>query len=296
MRRGTYSIVARDPPSGSLGVAVHSHWFSVGPVVAWARAGVGAVATQSVVDRAYGPRALARVDAGEAADHALSGLVDADELADVRQVAVVDARGRVAVHTGERCLAEAGHVAGEGFSCQANMMARPGLPEAMAETFAAAEGPLAERLLAALEAAEAAGGDVRGRQSAALVVVPASGESWAREVDVRVDDHADPVTELGRLLVLQRAYALAEEGDALAGEGSHDEAAARYVAAADLAPGSDELSFWAGLGLAQAGDLPAGAARVRSAQEQNPGWAVLLERLGPDMAPSAAAVRAVLRS
>lgn len=294
MRRGTYSIVARDPGSGSLGVAVHSHWFSVGPVVAWARAGVGAVATQSVVERGHGPRALARMEAGEAADHALRGLVDADELADVRQVAGVDVHGRVAVHTGERCIAEAGHVAGEGFSCQANMMRRPGVPAAMAETFAAAEGPLAERLLAALEAAEAAGGDVRGRQSAALVVVPGSGEGWRREVDVRVDDHPEPVSELGRLLVLARAYALAEEGDTLAGRGDHDEAARRYLAAAALAPGSDELQFWAGLGLAQAGDVAGGVTRVRAAARENPGWTALLARLEPDMAPSAAAVRAAL--
>lgn len=293
-RRGTYSIVARDPASGALGVAVHSHWFSVGSVVSWAEAGVGAVATQSVAEPAYGPGTLARLRGGEAADHALDGLLSADELAAVRQVAAVDVGGRVGVHTGARCIAEAGHVAGEGFASQANMMARPGVPEAMAEAFAASSGPLPERLLGALEAAEGAGGDVRGRQSAALVVVPAEGEAWRREVDLRVEDNEDPVTELGRLLVLHRAYALAAQGDELAGAGRHAEASERYERAAALAPGSDELVFWAGLGAAQAGDVERGAARVREVVARDPRWRDLLDRLEPDMAPSAEAVRRAL--
>src|SRR4051812_8253363 len=173
LRIGTYSIVARDAVSGDLGVAVHSHWFSVGSIVSWARPGAGAVATQSVAEPAYGPGALDRLAAGDAgAADVLAELLRADALAHVRQVAVVDARGEVAVHTGNGCIPFASHVAGDGFACQANMMGAGGVPEAMAAAFRAARGELPERLVAALEGAERAGGDVRGRQSAALVVVP----------------------------------------------------------------------------------------------------------------------------
>jgi uncharacterized Ntn-hydrolase superfamily protein len=294
MRRGTYSVVALDEATGALGVAVHSHWFSVGAMVTWARAGVGAVATQSIVEPAYGPRALERLAAGEAPPPALDALLADDDQAAARQVAVLDAAGRVAVHTGERCIEFAGHVAGEGFSCQANMMARPGVPEAMAEALAAEPGPLPERLLATLDAAEAAGGDVRGRQSAALLVVPATGEGWERAVDLRVEDATDPLGEMRRLLSLHRAYEEAEAGDGLTAEGRYEEAGAAYLAAATLAPESDELLFWAGLGAAQAGDLDGGVARVREAAERHPGWLDLLDRLASDIAPSAEAVRAAL--
>jgi len=296
MRHGTYSIVARDRESGELGVAVQSHWFSVGSVVSWAEPGAGAVATQSIADPSYGPRALERLRAGEPASEALPALVAPDALRELRQVAVVDAAGRVAVHTGERCIAHAGHVTGEGFSCQANMMAAPGVPEAMAAAFTDGAGrPLTDRLVAALEAAEAAGGDVRGRQSAALLVVRGDGEPWRRAVDLRVEDHVDPLAELRRLLRLHRAYALAEEGDELSGAGEFDAAAERYRAAAELAPEADELQFWAGLGIAQAGDLDGGAARVREAMAHGSGWRELLDRLPPELAPAAAAVRARLR-
>jgi uncharacterized Ntn-hydrolase superfamily protein len=295
MRRGTYSIVARDPSTGALGVAVHSHWFSVGSMVPWAEPGLGAVATQSLIEPAYGPRALARLRAGEAAHPALAALVAADAEADVRQVAVVDAGGEVAVHTGGRCIPAAGHITGGDFSCQANMMARAGVPEAMADGFTRAAGvPLAQRLLAALDAAEAAGGDVRGRQSSALLVVPAEGEPWRRVTDLRVEDHPEPLAELRRLEVLHRAYREAGQGDALAALGRHAEAAARYRAAAALAPASDELLFWAGLGQARDGDVEGGAARVAQAIARQPGWADLLARLAPDLAPSAAAVRRAL--
>src|SRR3954452_12441722 len=187
MRKGTYSIVARDPATGELGVAVQSHWFSVGSVVSWARAGVGAVATQSVAEVAYGPRTLDRLGARGGAQSAARAELDADPSARVRQVAVVDARGRIAVHTGEDCIPHAGHESGEAFSCQANMMARETVPPAMAAAFRAAEGPLADRLMAARQAAEGEGGDVRGRQSAAMVVVPAEGDAWATRVDLRVE-------------------------------------------------------------------------------------------------------------
>jgi uncharacterized Ntn-hydrolase superfamily protein len=296
LRIGTYSIVARDPVSGDLGVAVHSHWFSVGSVVSWARAGVGAVATQSVAEPDYGPRVLDALEReGAAATPALRRLLDADPLRTVRQVAAVDARGTVAVHTGEDCIPMAGHVTGDGFSCQANMMAEEGVPEAMAGAFeAAGELPLAERLVAALEGAERAGGDVRGRQSSALVVVPSKGDPWRRSTDLRVEDHPDPVTELGRLLVLSRAYTLAGEADELLAEGRSEEAGRKYRRAAELAPGSDELLFWAGLAMAGSGDVARGAEAVRRAADAHPGWLVLLDRLSPEFAPAGDVVRQAL--
>ncbi len=293
-RIGTYSIVARDPDSGELGVAVQSHWFSVGSVVSWARAATGAVATQSVAEPAYGTLLLDRLAAGAEPEAALAQLVGSDELAAVRQVALVDTLGRVATHTGRDCIPHAGHVTGDGFSCQANMMAEPGVPEAMAAGFESTEGTLADRLLAALRAAEAAGGDVRGRQSAALVVAPATGDGWQRTCDLRVEDSADPIGELARLIVLDRAYRMAGEADELLGEGRADAAGALYERAAELAPESDELLFWAGLSQAQQGDVEGGAATVRRAADVHAGWLVLLDRLSPDFAPAGAAVRAAL--
>src|SRR3954449_8184974 len=202
MRHGTYSIVALDPTTGELGVAVQSHWFSVGPLCAWARAGIGAVATQSVVEPAYGPNALDRLADGVPAQQALGELLAADPLQAVRQVAVIDVRGQLAVHTGPDCIAHASHVTGVHHSAQANMMAGETVPQAMSDAFQRSTGLLQDRLMAALEAAEGEGGDVRGRQSAAMIVVPAEGEPWRRTVDLRVEDSPNPLAELKRLLVL----------------------------------------------------------------------------------------------
>jgi uncharacterized Ntn-hydrolase superfamily protein len=291
----TYSLVARDASTGELGVAVQSHWFSVGSVVTWAAPGVGAVATQSVPGPGHGPRLLDALRAGTAPAEALAEVLDGDEAADVRQTAVVDARGAVAVHTGPGCMPDAGHATGDGFSCQANIMRSDAVWGAMAEAYTASAGvPLAERLLAALDAAEAAGGDARGRQSAALVVVPASGEPWDRTVDLRVEDHREPLAELRRLVVLHGAYVLAGEADELMGEGRHDEAGERYAEAARRAPGNGELVFWAGLAAVQLGDEAAGLEQVRRSFDLNPNLPDLLARLGPDVAPSAAQVRAAL--
>jgi uncharacterized Ntn-hydrolase superfamily protein len=293
-RRGTYSIVARDPHSGELGVAVQSHWFAVGPIVPWVRPGVGAVATQSIAEPAYGPRALDGLAAGSRARAALDELVADDELARFRQVALVDAHGNAAAFTGEGCIAYAGHREGREYSAQANMMASPEVWPAMAHAFEAATGPLARRLLAALHAAEAHGGDARGRQSCALVVAPAHGEAWQRTVDLRVDDHPEPLAELDRLLDLSDAYTLATEGDDLVGQGRHEEAGERYRSASALAPGNHELLFWAGLAAAQAGDLPTALERVREAIRPQPGWRELLDRLDAEIAPGAPAVREAL--
>ncbi|QEC47117.1 DUF1028 domain-containing protein [Baekduia soli] len=294
VRTGTYSIVARDPDTGELGAAVQSHWFSVGSIVTWARPGVGAVVTQSIAEPAYGPRLLDALAAGAAPQAALDALLADDGAAGYRQIAVVGPAGGPAVHTGPACIAFAGHATGDGFSAQANMMASEEVWPAMARAFAAAAGPLPARLMAALRAAEAAGGDARGRQSAAMVVVPASGEPWQRTVDLRVEDHPEPLDELARLLVLHDAYALATEGDDLTGEGRHAEAAERYRAAAALAPGNHELLFWAGLAEFTQGDREAGLAKVRKAVALQPGWRELLGRLGPDIAPGAGAVHAAL--
>jgi uncharacterized Ntn-hydrolase superfamily protein len=288
---GTYSIVALDPATGEIGAAVQSHWFSVGSRCTWARPGVGAVATQSVVEPAHGPNALDRLAQGDDAATALAAVLATDPLARVRQVGVVDARGRVAVHTGADCIEESGHATGEHWACQANMMARATVPGAMSDAFAAAGGDLADRLLIALEAAEAEGGDLRGRQSAALLVAAAHGEPWRARIDLRVEDHRDPVAELWRLRALQRAYELAGEADERMGEGRAEEAAAMYVRASELAPQSDELLFWAGLTIAQHGDVAAGADAVRRAADVHPGWLTLLDRLSPEFAPAGEAVR-----
>jgi uncharacterized Ntn-hydrolase superfamily protein len=294
VRRGTYSIVARDPDTGEVGAAVQSHWFSVGSIVTWARPGVGAVATQSIAEPAYGPRLLDALAEGEDAGAALEQLLAADEAARFRQVAVITPAGAPAVHTGPGCIGFAGHVAGGDFTVQANMMASEAVWPAMAAAFTAAQGPLARRMLAALRAAEAAGGDARGKQSSAMVVVPAEGEPWRRTVDLRVEDHPEPLDELERLLGLRDAYNLATEGDDLTGEGRHAEAAERYRAASALAPDNHELLFWAGMAEFAHGDRDAGLATVRRAIELQPGWRELLGRLEPDVAPDAAALRRAL--
>jgi uncharacterized Ntn-hydrolase superfamily protein len=294
MRAGTYSIVARDRESGELGVAVQSHWFAVGSVVTWASPGVGAAATQSVAEVAHGPNTLARIADALDVEGAIAAVLADDALARFRQVGAVDSHGNVAAHTGEGCIPYAGDVQGDGFSCQANMMSTATVPGAMAAAYRAAEGDLAERLLSALDAAEAEGGDVRGRQSAALLVVPAEGESWRTRFDVRVDDHPEPLAELRRLVRLARAYELAERGDEALARGEREEATRLYVGATELAPEADELVFWAGLGVA-GDDLERGAELVRRAAGVKQSWLELLERLPDELEPNAAAVREALR-
>lgn len=271
-------------------MAVQSHWFSVGPIVAWARAGVGAVATQGNVEVSYGPLALDLLAGGLDAPQALAQLVAQDHSEASRQVAIVDARGGVAAHTGSGCIPVAGHLIADGISCQANIMDNQLVVPAMLEGFRSAEGSLTTRLLTALDAAELAGGDLRGRQSAAILVVPAAGDYWETAVELRVEDHPDPLEELRRLARLHDAYAIAGAGDQLASEGRHDEAARRYQQAHELAPESDELRFWSGLGAVQVGDWEGGLAQVRSAIAINSGWRSLLARLPAEAAPAARAV------
>jgi len=278
----TYSIVARDDRSGELGVAVQSHYFAVGALVSWAEAGVGAVATQSVVEPAYGPRGLDLMRDGTSAPEALRRLLVDDELEAVRQVALVDRYGRVAAHTGPRCIREAGHRVADGVSAQANIMARTTVPDAMGTAYHAARGNLADRLLAALEAAEREGGDLRGRQSAAMVVVaPKAGGSAAEDtlVDLRVDDHREPVAELRRLLELSRAYARVEVGDELAAAGELDGALSEYATAHAEQPGNAELAFWHGVALALNGREHEARGPLDQAFRENAGWRELLRRL-----------------
>ena len=291
----TYSIVARDPSSGQLGVAVQSHWFSVGPIVPWAQAGVGALATQANAEVAYGPQGLELLRQGLGAREALDRLLAADPGASGRQVAIVDAYGSVATHTGSLCIPFAGHATGDAVSCQANIMASERVWPAMLEAFNSASDALAARLMAALDAGELAGGDLRGRQSAAILVVPPQGTPSQAIVSLRVEDHPEPLAELRRLLRLHEAYELAGQADELVNEGLHDEAASLYRRASELAPDNHELRFWAGLGAAQAGDVDSGVADVLAAIEQQPGWRELLGRLPADVAPSASVVLAALR-
>ncbi len=261
---------------------MQSHYFSVGSIVSWAEPGVGAVATQSIVEPAYGPRGLGQLRRGASAPDALRRLLGDDEQAEVRQVAIVDNHGRVAVHTGARCIREAGHRLADGVSAQANMMERPTVPGAMLEAFGASDDDLAGRLLAALEAAEREGGDIRGRQSAAVVVVAprASGQPMQdRPVDLRVDDHPEPVAELRRLVGLNASYARVEVGDELAAAGDLEGALAEYAAAHAEQPGNAELAFWHGVTLAANGREAEARELLERAYAEGEGWRELLRRL-----------------
>jgi uncharacterized Ntn-hydrolase superfamily protein len=275
----TYSIVARDPDTGAFGVAVQTYWFNVGSGVPWAEPGVGAVATQSFTEYSYGPLGLDLMRNGKTAAEALAALTHADESTEVRQVAMVDPAGSVAVHTGESCVEACGHATGGGFSCQANMMERDTVWDAMSAAFSEGTGDLADRMLLALQAAEAEGGDIRGKQSAALLVVPPSGNRWDRDIDIRVEDSGAPLDELARLLNLQRAWAaLGDAGDHLFSE-RFDEARASYERALELDPDDDQIWFWAGAFFAQAGEMDRAKDLLDRAVAANPRWAPYLRRI-----------------
>jgi len=278
----TYSIVARDSVSGDIGVAVQSHWFSVGSIVSWAEAGVGAVATQSMVNASFGPRGLALLRSGLSPRRTLDSLLADDEGRDYRQVAIVNVRGEVAVHTGQNCIAKAGHETGRGFSVQANMMLNERVWPAMARAFSAASGPLAERLLAALQAAQKEGGDIRGKQSAALLVVRgrATGNLWQdRLVDLRIEDHAEPIQEVARLLRLHRAYENMNNGD-LAMEKNDVDAALRYYGAAQKAfPDNLEMRYWTAVSLANASRVDEALPLFKDIFHQDDNWRELTRRL-----------------
>jgi uncharacterized Ntn-hydrolase superfamily protein len=276
----TYSIIVRDPATGELGVAVQSRYFGVGSVVPWAEPGVGAVAKQSFTEVRYGPLGLALMRDGYSAPEALRALLAGDDDAPLRQVAMVDATGTVAAHTGWRCVAAAGQAGDEGVSAQANMMERDTVWGAMVAAYESADGSPAERLVAALQAAEAEGGDIRGRQSAALIVVSGTRQdpSWRRAIDLRVDDHPDPVAEIGRLLRLHTAFRLMEEANDAATTGGFISAAAAMDQAALLAPDDDQVAFRRGGSFMAVGRIDQGRSDIERARLANPRWALFLRR------------------
>jgi uncharacterized Ntn-hydrolase superfamily protein len=279
----TYSIVARDPQTGRFGVAVQSHYLGVGPVVPWLEAGVGAVATQASVNISFGPIGLEMLRAGQSADEVVAALVASDEQSPVRQLGVVDATGRAAAHTGTDCIPACGHLVRDGFTVQGNLLERDTCWPAMASAYerAMADGePFAERLLRAMEAAEVEGGDVRGRQSAAMMIVAAEPQQAAwrgRLLDMRIEDHPDPVPELRRIVTMQLAYSLLdEEGDAAK---AGLDATARYQQARQMSPDAYELVFWRGVELAAAGDVEAARRELQIAYAADTRWRTTLQHL-----------------
>jgi uncharacterized Ntn-hydrolase superfamily protein len=278
----TYSIVARDPATGELGVAVQSHYFSVGPIVPWAAAGVGAVATQSLVLVDYGPNGLELMRGGMTAQQALDSLLKADAHNEARQVAMVDAKGGTAAYTGKNCIPDAGHHAGVQYTVQANLMANASVWPAMAAAYEKAQGDLGERMLQALEAAQKAGGDIRGQQSAAILVVKAqpSGKPWKDWVyNLRVEDSIEPLKELRRLVRLQRAYNLNGQGDDFMAEKKTAEAMKAYEESAKLAPEVVELQFWAALTMYTNGRESEGLKLFREVFSHERLWMDLIPRL-----------------
>ena len=277
----TYSIVAYDSTTGQFGAAVQSHWFKVADVI-WLKPGVGAVATQSLVDFTYGPLGLEMMKNGKSAKQALEGLLVSDPDNNVRQVAIIDKNGLIATHTGDKCIAEAGHQVGKNYSVQANLMRNNTVWSAMAEAFENTEGDLAERMMAALEAAEAEGGDIRGKQSAAMMVVSGepTGMSWIDNiVDIRVDDSPAPLPELRRLLNVTRAYNYMNEGDVLITEKKFDEANIAYSKAAELAPGNMEILFWQAATLVGVGESEKALPIFREVFKTDESWRELVPRL-----------------
>ena len=281
----TYSIVARDSVTGEMGVAVQSHYFSVGPIVPWAEAGVGAVATQSLVDPSYGPLGLELMRVGRSAPDALRALVSIDAQKEVRQVAMIDAEGRVAAHTGKNAIEAAGHSFGSQYSVQANLMERATVWDAMAAAYETAEGDLAERLLCALEAAEAEGGDIRGRQSAALLIVSATstGQPWEdRLFDLQVEDHPTPVAELRRLVQVRRAYHHLDEAGRWAAGKDWAKANTAIDRATSIIPDSatnGEIAFWAGIELVLAERVSEALPYLVRAYRQDSRWAEVVVRI-----------------
>lgn len=278
----TYSIVARDSVTGEMGVAVQSHWFSVGSIVTWAEAGVGAVATQSFVDPAYGPLGLDLMRAGKTAPQALAALLASDPGKDVRQVAMVDRHGNVAAHTGANCVQSAGNIVGRQFSVQANMMLNDKIWPAMSKAYESAKGDLADRMLAALDAAELAGGDIRGKQSAAILIVKpkSTGQPWNdRVMDLRVEDNPLPLVELRRLMTVHRAYDHMNRGD-LAVEHKDDAGALReYSAAEAMFPDNLEMKFWHAVALVNMNRVDESLPMFKEIFKKDPHWAELLTRL-----------------
>jgi len=278
----TYSIVARDEKTGELGVAVQSHWFSVGSLVPWAKAGVGAVATQSFLDVRYGASGLELMQDGWDAKRTLTALMTADPHPEIRQVAMIDVNGGVAAFTGDNCIQYAGHRTGKNFSVQANLMINDGVTEAMERAFLESDGPLARRMLNALLAAQAVGGDARGKQSAALLVVKgkSSGKPWEdRLVDLHVEDNKAPLKELSRLYKLHLAYNHMNKGDLAIENGNVEDALSEYGAAEELFPDNLEMKFWHAVSLVNDGRVDESLPIFANLFSKEKNWRTLVPRL-----------------
>lgn len=281
----TFSIVARDSVTGEMGVAVQSHWFSVGPSVVWGEAGVGVVATQSFVDPSYGYFGLELMRGGKNAPNALKALLSADAHPEVRQVAMLDVNGNVDAHTGKNCIQGAGNIVKNGeFSVQANLMLNNLVPDAMAKAFQSAKGSLADRMIVALEAAQSVGGDIRGKQSAAILIVSGknTGKPWIdRKMDLRVEDSDDPIKELKRLVYLHKAYNFMNEGDVLVEHGKFDEAMKAYSTAEKMVPDNLEMIYWHAVTLASIGKVDESLPLFKKVFEKDKNWIELTPRLIP---------------
>ena len=278
----TYSIVARDTVTGEMGVAVQSHWFSVGSLVTWGKAGIGVVATQSFVNPSFGPRGLALLENGLTPELALNTLLELDEGREVRQLAILDVNGNIAAFTGENCIEEAGHIVGDNFSVQANLMYKKTVWPSMAKAFANATGSLAERMLTAMEAAQNEGGDIRGKQSAAILVVKAksTGNSWEdKVVDLRVEDHSNPIKEMRRLLTIHTAYDYMNKGDLAVETGNNKLAKENYMYAQQLNPDNLEMKYWYAITLANNGEMEESKIILKEIFSKNYIWKELTPRL-----------------
>ena len=279
----TFSIVARDTVTGEMAVGVQSHWFSVGSLVSWGKSGVGVVATQSFVNPAYGPNGLALMAEGKSAEEALTQLIAQDEGKDYRQVAFLDVNGNAFAYTGAKCVESAHQITGENFSVQANMMLNDDVVPAMAEAFENnSDLPLAERVVAVLRAAQEAGGDIRGKQSSALIVVGAERveNPWEEhKIDLRVDDHANPIEELDRLLKTARAYEYMNRGDLAVEANDMDKALEQYGTAEKMFPDNLEMKFWKAIALANSDRLDEAKPIFKSIFEKDENWRKMISRL-----------------
>jgi uncharacterized Ntn-hydrolase superfamily protein len=281
----TYSIVAFDPETGDMGVAVQSHWFSVGTIVSWGEAGVGVIATQSFVNPSFGPRGLALLKSGKTPQEVVDELIQSDEGRDFRQLAVLNSKGKAASYTGSKCIQPAGNIVGENFSVQANLMKNDKVWPAMAESFRNSKGQIAERMLEALEAAENAGGDIRGKQSAAILVVRGkpTGNLWEdRKVDLQIADHANPLAEMKRLLKVHRAYEHMNNGDLAVEKNDMEKAMNEYSTAMKMFPDNLEMKYWTAITLANKGKMKEALPMLKSIFAKNKNWKELTPRLIPN--------------
>lgn len=280
----TYSIVARDPDTGEMGVAVQSHWFSVGTIVSWGEAGVGVVATQSFVNPAFGPDGIEFLKSGKTASEAVDMLIAEDEGRDFRQLAILDVNGNVKSYTGKNCIPGAGNIVGENYSVQANLMLNDLVPGAMSKAFEESTGTLADRMMAALFAAQEVGGDIRGKQSAAILIVKgeSTGKVWEdRLIDLRVEDSPEPLQELNRLLKVHRAYNHMNAGDLAVEHGNMELAMKEYAAAEAMFPDNEEMIYWHAVTLATNGEVETSLPLFKDVFDRNKNWKILTPRLVP---------------